>query len=127
MAPHLIRQRFDGKVMVKYACLPLLIVGLAGGLTVPFQQWFSTPEANAAMLASPPPIDGERAFEYLKKIIEIGPHTAGSDANTRVRKLVADHFTKAGGKVREQPFRAVHPMTGEALIDGQRGRILETR
>ena len=30
-----------------------------------------------------------------------------------VRKLVADHFTKPGAKVREQPFEAVHPMTGK--------------
>ena len=116
MAPRLIGHGYDRKVVVKYAFLPLLIVGLAGGLTVPFQQWFSPAEANAAMLAAPPPaIDGQRAYGYLKKIVEIGPRTAGSEANTRQRKLVADHFAKTGGKVREQPFRAVHPMTGERL------------
>ena len=30
-------------------------------------------------------------------------------------QLVADHFTRAGGKVREQPFPARHPITGEKL------------
>jgi glutaminyl-peptide cyclotransferase len=116
MAPRLIGHRFDRKIVVKYAFLPLLIVGLAGGLTVPFQNWFSPVEANANMFAPPPPIDGQRAYGYLIKIVEIGPHTAGSEANRRVRRLVADHFTKNGGKVREQPFRAVHPMTGEPLV-----------
>ena len=68
------------------------------------------------MFADPPSFDGERAYGYLKKIVDIGPHTAGSEANTRVRKLVADHFTKAGAKVREQPFKAVHPTTGQTLM-----------
>jgi glutaminyl-peptide cyclotransferase len=116
MAPRLIGRRYDEKVMLKYAFLPLLIVGAAAGLAVPFQQWFSPAEANAAMFASPPAIDGPRAYEYLKKIVAIGPHTAGSESNTRVRKLVAEHFTKMGAKVREQPFRAVHPVTGKPLL-----------
>ena len=118
MAPRLIGRRFDGKGMGKCAVLLPLFVGLAGGLTVSFQQWLSPVEAKTAMLAPPPPapIDGQRAYGYLKKIVEIGPHTAGSDANTRVRKLVADHFTKMGGTVQEQPFQAVHPMTGQALV-----------
>ncbi len=116
MAPRLIGTRIDGKVVVKYAFLPLLIVGVAAELTVPFQQWFSPAEANATMLASPPAIDGQRAYEYLKQIVAIGPHIAGSEANTRVRKLVAEHFTKMGAKVREQPFRAVHPMTRKPLL-----------
>jgi glutaminyl-peptide cyclotransferase len=60
-------------------------------------------------------IDGERAYRYLKQICEIGPRVAGSEANTRQRKLVADHFAKMGGKVREQPFHARHPLTGERV------------
>jgi glutaminyl-peptide cyclotransferase len=116
MAPRLIGRRYDGKVMVKYACLPLLIVGMAGGLTVPFQQVFPPAEASATMFASPPAIDGERAYGYLKKIVEIGPRTAGSEANTRQRKLVKEHFAKNGAKVTEQPFRAVDPKTGQRLV-----------
>ncbi len=69
------------------------------------------------MFASPlrRPSTVSRAFGYLKQIVAIGPHTAGSAANTQVRKLVADHFTKTGAKVREQPFRAIHPQTGRSL------------
>ncbi len=75
-------------------------------------------EANEIMLDSPPaaPIDGERAYKYLKQICEIGPRTAGSAANTRQREMVKDHFKKMGAAVHEQPFRAVHPQTGEQLV-----------
>jgi glutaminyl-peptide cyclotransferase len=115
MAPRPSGHSHNLKAMFQYVVLPLLIVGLAVSLTVPFLHWFRTAEANEAMFAPPAPINGERAFGYLKQICEIGPRIAGSDANARQRKLVADHFTKAGGKVREQPFRARHPVTGERL------------
>ena len=59
----------------------------------------------------PAPIDGKRAYGYLKQICEIGPRTAGSAANARQRKLVADISQKMGGKVREQPFTRDQPVT----------------
>jgi len=112
----LIRRAYALKRLLKYLVLPLVIVGWIGGLTFPLLQRPHTAEANAAMLASPAPIDGKRAFGYLKQICEIGPRTAGSPANTRQRKLVSDHFAKNGAKVTEQPFRAIHPVTGEQLV-----------
>jgi hypothetical protein len=115
MAPLLTGPGQRASAIIKYVVLPLLVVGALGGLTVPFLHWFRTAEANAAMLASPAPIDGKRAYGYLKEICAIGPRLAGSEANARQRKLVADHFTKQGGKVREQPFAARHPLTGERL------------
>jgi len=112
----LIRRAHDLKRLLEYLVLPLLIVGVSGGLTSPFLQRLRTVEASAAMFASPAPIDGKRAYGYLKQICDIGPRTAGSEANGRQRKLVADHFAKQGGKVREQPFRVLHPVTGERLV-----------
>jgi hypothetical protein len=94
----------------------MLVFGAIGVLNDPFHRRLHTAEANSAMLASPAPIDGQRAYGYLKQICEIGPRTAGSEANRRQRKLVADHFAKTGGKVREQPFRALHPVTGQPLV-----------
>lgn len=104
------------KAMFKYVVAPALIVGMAVALNAPVSESFLRTEANAAMLADPPPtIDGQRAYGYLNQIVEIGPRTAGSEANARQRKLVFDHFEKAGGKVQEQFFRALHPMTGKRL------------
>jgi hypothetical protein len=58
------------------------------------------------------PIDGDRAYDYLKKICLLGPRPAGSVANDRQRKLVAEHFEKCGGAVREQPFQGHDPLSG---------------
>ncbi len=93
--------------------LPVLILAAVSGGS--FLYWLRSEEANAAMQATPAPIEGERAYQYLKQLCEIGPRVAGSEANTRQRKLVADHFRKQGGIVREQPFDAPHPLTGQPV------------
>jgi hypothetical protein len=72
-------------------------------------------EANEIMVEPPPAIDGQRAYGYLKKICEIGPRTAGSEANARQREMVKAHFQKMGAVVREQPFQVEHPQNGQLL------------
>jgi hypothetical protein len=104
------------KPRLAYLLLPLAIVGAIGVMNGPLHLRSRTAEADTAMLASPAPINGQRAYGYLKQICEIGPRTAGSEPNKRQRKLVADHFIKKGATVREQPFRAQHPMTGQPLV-----------
>ncbi len=106
---------YDWKVLVPLTITPILI-----GLVITFAfpavvQRFRSAETDVVMLASPAPIDGKRAFGYLEKICEIGPRVAGSPENARQRKMVADHFTKMGGKVREQPFQAENPLTRQPV------------
>ncbi len=67
------------------------------------------------MSSEPPQVDGERAYEYLKRICEIGPRPAGSQANRRQLELVKDHFQKMGAELIEQPFPARHPLSGAPL------------
>jgi len=55
------------------------------------------------------PFDGAKAYEYLKQICKIGPRTAGSAGMEAQQKLLTEHFTKLGAKVRLQRFRARHP------------------
>jgi hypothetical protein len=98
-----------------YMVLPVVLVGAAGQTTYYFIQRGKSAQANQGKAISPVPIDGQRAFKYLSQICEIGPRLAGSEANARQRKMVAEHFTKMGAQVREQPFRARHPLTGEAV------------
>ncbi len=61
------------------------------------------------------PIDGNRAFGYLRQICAIGPRQAGSAANARQRKLVADHFTAQGATIHEQAFQAIDPASGRTV------------
>ena len=70
--------------------------------------------AQTADLA-PAPIDPVRAHDYLKQICDLGPRPSGSEANTRQRNLVAAHFQKAGGVVKEQPFVAADPLSGQPV------------
>lgn len=85
-------------------------------VTLVVTQYLRTREANAGMLAvKPAPIDGQRAFKYLKEICAMGPHTAGSAANSKVREYAIAHFKKAGAVVREQAFTGTDPKTGKKV------------
>ncbi len=69
----------DRKILASLLLVPLAVVFLGGGGMF-WPDFFGSSrvmEASAAMLDSPPQIDGKRAYEYLKKICEIGPRTAG--------------------------------------------------
>jgi glutaminyl-peptide cyclotransferase len=93
-----------------------LILAAGISLILPVNHRFPPAEAKEAMLASPAPIDGKRAYGYLKQICAIGPRVAGSEENARQRMMVSSHFKEQGGVVREQKFNAVHPLTGKALV-----------
>jgi hypothetical protein len=92
--------------------VPLAVAAIVLGVST--LHWMRSSEASVAMV-TPAPIDGERAFHYLKTICEMGPHVAGTDENARVRLLAAEHFRKQGAEIREQPFEAIHPRTREAV------------
>lgn len=98
------------------AVLVLLVAGL--GLAAAFRG--QRPEARTKMddppaALTPSPINGPRAFGYLKQICELGPRPAGSEANTKQRQFVAEHFRKLGAVVKEQPFNARDPLSGEPV------------
>ncbi len=71
--------------------------------------------AQSASSLTPAKVDGARAYGYLQAICKFGPRPAGSAANTRQREYVAKHFTETGGKVREQPFEGVDPVSGKPV------------
>ena len=97
--------------------LPLILLGVVSLaiLGLPMLQRIRSPMARADVLAVPAPIDGDRAFGYLREICKLGPRPAGSPANTRQREMVAQHFRAMGAVVREQPFDAVDPHSGAGV------------
>lgn len=58
------------------------------------------------------PVDGERAYAYLKDICAIGPRVSGTDGMRRQQEYLQAHFEKLGGRVSLQQFPARHPLTG---------------
>jgi hypothetical protein len=95
--------------------LALFLLAIAIWALVPLTSWLGLRELSAAMAAKPAPIDGNRAFAYLERICALGPRVAGTQANTRQRQEVAAHWKAMGAAVREQPFTAAHPMTGQRV------------
>ena len=105
------------KMLVFMLLVPLAVVFL-GSSGVSWPGFFGTSseaEASAVMFGPLPEIDGKRAYEYLKKICDIGPRTAGSKANERQRLMVKAHFEKMGAEVREQKWKIRHPQNGQVL------------
>lgn len=91
--------------------LGLIALGAVFAVGVPLAaQRLRTSEANVPL--KPAPVDGDRAYRYLKDICAIGPRPAGSEANARQRELVAKHFREHGATVREQPFSGQDPRSG---------------
>lgn len=61
------------------------------------------------------PFNGARAYEYLKQLCAIGPRRSGSPGMQTQQKLLAEHFSRLGGKVHLQQFRVRHPVDGSPV------------
>ena len=90
----------------------LIVAGVLVGLSGPRFLRLRSSMAESSSTPQPAPIDGERAYGYLKRICDLGPRPAGSQANTRQRQLVADHFRQMGAALREQKFTGRDPQSG---------------
>lgn len=113
--PRAVARRTRTGAWIRRAVLGLALA-VIGALVSMLLVRSSAPEESAAVAAAQPaPINGDRAYAYLKQLCALGPRPAGSDANTKQRKLVAAHFEKLGATVREQPFTGVDPMTGQKV------------
>ncbi|HEU5116362.1 MAG TPA: hypothetical protein VFT74_06745, partial [Isosphaeraceae bacterium] len=99
------RRRLPIGVRSVVALLGLAVLVVLAAFLLPW------PRPSMAESQQPPlkpaPINAERAFGYLRKIVAIGPRPAGSEANARQRELVAQHFKAHGATVREQPFQGI--------------------
>lgn len=54
--------------------------------------------------------DGERAFEYLRSILELGPRPSGSPAIIATQKFILETLRRGKMEVEEDPFLAATPM-----------------
>lgn len=88
-----------------------LLAAIGLGAAATFVPGLNITMADPQAKPTPAVVDGDRAYGYLKAICKIGPRPAGSAANARQRAMVADHFRKHGGKIREQPFAGTDPVS----------------
>lgn len=88
--------------------------------------------AAPAQEPQPPKFDGARAFEDMRRMVEIGPRPAGSPEIERTRDYIRKELAAAGLKVEDQAFDArtplgvVHMVNLRATLPGQssNGRIV---
>jgi len=113
-------------VSLKVPLLLLLLLAVSASAAALVWRWNKTPSAvgadrppdakigggevrmaNAARALAAPPINGQRAFGFLKQICDIGPRRSGSQGMKKQQKLLTKHFERLGGKVSLQEFRYV--------------------
>lgn len=68
--------------------------------------------AKTGKAGSKNPVDGSRAYKYLREICALGPRPSGSAAMQKQQQMLQEHFEKLGGRVTMQPFRAKNPLGG---------------
>jgi hypothetical protein len=61
------------------------------------------------------PVDGERAYGYLREICAIGPRVSGTEGMRRQQEYLRAHFEKLGARVSLQQFQARHPLDGSRV------------
>jgi hypothetical protein len=88
-----------------------LAIILAGAVPFLCEKYLARETTPTLAALTPAPIDGNRAYGYLKQICALGPRPAGSEANARQLRMVADHFKKHGATLQEQRFSGVDPLT----------------
>ena len=72
-------------------------------------------EKSAPIAAAATDFDGAAAYEYLKKICDIGPRPSVSVGMTRQRELLTKHFEELGATIIVQTFDARDPNTGSLV------------
>lgn len=105
--------------ILHHRSLPWAIVAMGGIVLVAAQRQsdrngflMNAAEAqDTPKTLKPAAVDGARALDYLKKICDIGPRPAGSEANARQRAMAAELWKANGLEVREQPFTAIDPVS----------------
>jgi glutaminyl-peptide cyclotransferase len=61
------------------------------------------------------PVNGERAYGYLKEICAIGQRVSGTEGMQKQQALLTAHFQRLGGRVSRQTFEVRHPLDGSRV------------
>ncbi len=96
----------------------VLGIALLGGLALMYenQGLAGNPSSRSGRLTLENiPFNGERAYQYLNQICELGPRPSGSPAMAAQQKMLVEHFQKQGGQVNLQQFRVRHPQDGSEV------------
>jgi hypothetical protein len=92
----------------------VLIVGLA---LAACSTRSSSPAAGGGPALAPTEFSGERAFEHVRRLVELGPRPVGSDAHARMRAYLLAELKKYGLTVWTDEFRAQTPLGEKPMVN----------
>ncbi len=75
-------------------------------------QAFSQRPAGSKLKLEEIPFNGQRAFEHLEAICQLGPRVSATDRMRQQQDYLQAHFEKLGAKVRLQEWEVRHPENG---------------
>lgn len=76
-----------------------------------------SPSATPAAQSSRPSFDGQRAFEHVRRMVEMGPRPAGSAELGRTREYITAELQAAGLKVANDEFAAKTPEGERRMVN----------
>lgn len=62
------------------------------------------------------PFNGQRAYEYLKNLCDLGPRPSASPGLEAQQRLLTEHFGGLGARVHLQRFRTLHPLDRSSVL-----------
>src|ERR1044072_1609953 len=106
-------------------CFFIVLLGLAGCNGGTQQNTNSGSQATPAATVSPSPqssvsqqpFDGERAFEHVRKQVELGPRPAGSAELARARDYITGELKSYGLNVNLDEFTATTPVGKKKMVN----------
>ena len=84
----------------------LILIGISAVVAVEIERYCARAEVLAAITG----LNGERAFNDLCQLVQLGPRPAGSENLERARAYIERQLSAAGAEVRDDPFVATTPM-----------------
>jgi Zn-dependent M28 family amino/carboxypeptidase len=84
----------------------LILSGISAVAAVEIERYCARATVRAAIAG----FNGERAFNDLRQLVQLGPRPAGSESLERARAYIERQLSAADAEIREDPFVATTPM-----------------
>jgi glutaminyl-peptide cyclotransferase len=99
--------------------LPFGLIGCASGSTSDANdpKSLTTPVASATPTPALPAFDGQRAFQHVSKMVDMGPRPPGSPELAKTRQYIIDELKSYGLKVTTDEFTAQTPQGPKQMVN----------
>src|SRR5437660_4246339 len=96
----------------------LLLFGCPSGTSnKPIDEKSSSPSTSSPSPAKGSDFDGDRAFEHVRKQVELGPRPPGSPELEKTRGYIIDQLKSYGLKVTTDEFHATTPVGDRKMVN----------